>query len=98
MKEINKIFKGGAIQQFFKSQPINKAYLFGSVARGDDRFDSDIDIMVELDKNTDMFQFIGIKLQLEKIFNKTVDLISSNGISPHLKPFIDKDKILIYEK
>jgi len=46
----------------------------------------------------DLFQFISIKQHLEKILKKPVDLISTNGISIRLKPSIDKEKILIYEK
>ncbi|OFX32544.1 MAG: hypothetical protein A2X08_03705 [Bacteroidetes bacterium GWA2_32_17] len=59
---------------------------------------SDIDLLVELEKTVDLFQFISIKLTLEKILNKKVDLISSKGIFPYIKLLIEKDKILIYEK
>ncbi|MBI4648506.1 MAG: nucleotidyltransferase family protein [Bacteroidia bacterium] len=83
---------------FFRNQPIKRAYIFGSYVRGDNRPDSDIDILVELEKGTDLFIFIRIKQQLEKLINKTVDLISSNGLSPRIRPFIDKEKVLIYEK
>jgi len=83
---------------FFKNQPVRRAYIFGSYVRGDYRPDSDIDVLVELEKGTDLFKFIKIKQQLEKLIDKTVDLISSNGLSPRIKPYIDKEKVLIYEK
>jgi hypothetical protein len=83
---------------FFKNQPVRRVYIFGSYARGDYRRDSDIDFLVELDKRTDLFRFIKIKLQLEALLQKTVDLISANGLSQRLKPTIDSEKILIYEK
>jgi len=66
--------------------------------RGENKKDSDLDILVELEKGTDLFKFIKIKLQLEELIQKTVDLISSNGLSPRLKPYIDNEKVLIYEK
>lgn len=91
--DINKI-----IQHYLIAQPVRKAYLFGSYARAEENTESDIDILIELEENVDLFQFINIKLELEKLINKPVDLVSSNGISPRLKPYIDKDKILIYEK
>jgi uncharacterized protein len=53
---------------------------------------------VELEDDVDLFQFITIKLELEKLLKKPVDLVSMNGISPRIKPYIDKDKVLIYEK
>jgi predicted nucleotidyltransferase len=87
----------GAIE-FLSSQPVQKAYLFGSYSREDENTESDIDILVDLDKSVDLFQFISIKLNLEKLLNKKVDLISSNGISPRIRTYIDNDKILIYEK
>jgi len=81
---------------FFKSQPVKRAFIFGSYVRNDYSPDSDIDILVELEKGTDLFKFINIKQQLEKLINKTVDLISSNGLSQRIKPYIDKEKVLIY--
>jgi len=92
-EDINKIIK-----HYLIAQPVRKAYLFGSYARAEENSESDIDILIELEENVDLFQFINIKLELEKLINKPVDLVSSNGISPRLKPYIDKDKILIYEK
>jgi predicted nucleotidyltransferase len=86
------------IQQFFSTQPVLKAYLFGSQSRKWAQINSDIDILVELEDDVDLFQFITIKLELEKLLKKPVDLVSTNGISPRIKPYIDKDKVLIYEK
>lgn len=83
---------------FFKNQPVRKVYLFGSYARGDYRRESDVDFLVELERSTDLFRFIKIKLQLEDLLQKTVDLISANGISNRIKPTIDSEKVLIYEK
>jgi len=87
----------GAIE-FLSSQPIQKAYIFGSYSRQDETNESDIDILVDLEKSVDLFQFISIKLTLEKMLKKNVDLISSNGLSPRIRNYIDNDKILIYEK
>ena len=81
-----------------KNQPIKKAYIFGSYARGEDTPSSDIDILIEVEKGTDLFRFIKIKYKLEELFHKTVDLVSANGISKRLKPIIDSEKILVYEK
>lgn len=86
------------IQQFLSTQPVPKAYLFGSHSRKHTKINSDIDILVELEDSVDLFQFINIKLELEKLLNKSVDIVSMNGVSPRIKPYIDKDKVLIYEK
>jgi predicted nucleotidyltransferase len=83
---------------FFKNQPVRRVYLFGSYARGDYSQESDVDFLVELERSADLFRFIKIKLQLEFLLQKTVDLISANGLSNRIKPTIDAEKVLIYEK
>ena len=97
MHIIDYIKNQGAIE-FLKTQPVQKVYLFGSHSRDEGTNESDLDFLVDLDKKVDLFQFISIKLNLEKILHAKVDLISSNGISPRISPYIERDKILIYEK
>lgn len=88
-----------SIKEYFKTRPVLKAYLFGSYVRGVADNKSDIDILVDLDYSQKIgLQFIQMKLDLEKLLNKEVDLVSSNGISKYIKPFIDVEKRLIYEK
>jgi predicted nucleotidyltransferase len=88
------------LSNYFRDKPVHRAYLFGSVVRNEDNKDSDIDILVELDyKNgADYFIFFDMQQQLNKLFNKKVDLVSANGLSSYMKPVIDREKVLIYEK
>lgn len=87
------------IIDYFSKKPVLKAYIFGSIARNESEENSDIDIMVELDYSQSIgLEFIEMQLDLEEILDRKVDLLSSNAISKYIRPFIDKDKILIYEK
>ncbi len=86
------------IREFFRTQPVKKAYLFGSYARGEADEESDIDLMVELDDRVGLFKFVGMQLKLEELLHRKVDLISAKGISRHIQPFIEKDKKLVYER
>lgn len=86
------------ICNYFRTQPVKKAYLFGSYARGDADYKSDIDLMVDLDEQVGLFKFISMQIRLEELLKRKVDLISSRGISKHILPFIEKDKKLIYER
>ena len=87
------------IKTYFENKPVLKAYLFGSFVRGDAKIDSDIDILVDLDYDYKIgLQFIQMKIDLEKLLNTKVDLVSSNGISKYIKPIVDDEKRLIYEK
>jgi predicted nucleotidyltransferase len=85
---------------FFKGKPVKKAYLFGSAARGDESESSDLDILVDLDyeNGADFFAFLDMQEQLTALLGNAVDLVSSNGLSPHIKPRIDQEKKLIYER
>jgi predicted nucleotidyltransferase len=85
---------------FFKDKPIIRLYLFGSYSRLEQTKDSDIDLLVEWDysQKIDLFDVIGWQWDLEAQLGRKVDLLCNDGISPFMKPFIEKDKILLYEK
>ena len=88
-----------AINQYFRESPVLRAYLFGSCVRGEADSKSDIDILVELDYSRKIgLRFIQMKLDLEQLLNSKVDLVSSNGLSSYIKPLVDREKLLIYEK
>ncbi len=76
------------IKKYFTDKPVLKAYSFGSYARNEPEKDSDVDL----------FKFITCKLELEQVLKKEVDLVSNNRLSPRLRPYMDKEKSLIYEK
>ena len=87
------------IQEYLATQPVERAYLFGSCSRGEETKDSDIDILVKLDYS----QPIGMKYfrmitDLEDKLGRTVDLVSEDGLLPFARPYVDKDKILLYER
>jgi hypothetical protein len=87
------------INNYFKTRPVLKAYLFGSYVRGEANTSSDIDILVDLDYSKKIgLQFIQMKIDLEKLLQSNVDLVSSNGISKYMRPQIDHEKQLIYAK
>ncbi|PJA06231.1 MAG: nucleotidyltransferase [Flavobacteriales bacterium CG_4_10_14_0_2_um_filter_32_8] len=87
------------IKRYFEKRPVLKAYLFGSFARNEADDQSDIDILVDLDYSQRIgLQFIQMKIDLEKLLNTKVDLVSSNGLSKYIKPMVDDEKLLIYAR
>lgn len=87
------------IRNYLKDKPVKKAYLFGSFSSGNEMPESDIDILVDLDYTNPIgLEFVQMQLDLEKILDKKVDLVSSNGLSKHIQPSIDKEKVLIYAR
>ncbi|MBX2916299.1 MAG: nucleotidyltransferase domain-containing protein [Cyclobacteriaceae bacterium] len=87
------------IQRFFANKPVKRAYVFGSVARNEATSDSDLDILVELDHSFPIgMKFFSYQIELEELLKTRVELVSDEGISQYIKPFVDQDKILIYER
>ena len=87
------------LQKYFKDKPVFKAFIFGSFARGDAGSQSDYDILVELDYSKRIgFEFIQMQLDLVNLLQTDVDLVSDKALSKYVRPFVDKDKILIYER
>jgi uncharacterized protein len=87
------------IRKYFETRPVLKAYLFGSYARNEADYQSDIDILVDLDYSQRIgLQFIQMKIDLEKLLNTKVDLVSSNGLSQYIKPMVENEKQLIYAR
>jgi predicted nucleotidyltransferase len=96
--EISKMLTS-KIRNYFDDKPVLKAYIFGSYSRAEADNESDIDILVELDYSHPIgLEFIKMQLDLQEILNRNVDLLTEKAVSKYIKPYIDKDKILVYEK
>ncbi len=91
---------GKILAQYFVNKPVHRAYLFGSVVRDEQKADSDIDILVELDyeNGADYFIFFDMQQQLNRLLNRKVDLVSAKGLSPYIQPIINREKKLVYER
>lgn len=87
------------VKDYFSGQPVIKAYLFGSFSRNEAEGDSDVDILVDLDYSKHIgLGFVTMQSELQQKLHKKIDLISSKAVSKYIQPFIDKDKVLIYER
>ena len=87
------------IQEFFRAQPIKKAWLFGSCSRGEETADSDDDILVTLDKSRPIgLKFFGMVDEIERLLGRKVDLVSDASLQPFAHESVERDKILIYER
>ena len=88
------------IAEYFKTQPVLKAWLFGSYSRGEQRPDSDVDILFvpDMSQKFSLFTLGGMYMDLKDILNHEVDLIPENSLLPFAKKSSEHDKILIYER
>ena len=82
-----------------EQEPIEKVWLFGSFSRGEERPDSDVDLLVQMSPNNlSMLGFLKIQTRFEKATQKAVDLIEDDCLEDFARPSADRDKILIYAR
>lgn len=79
-------------QELVERYTVRTIGVFGSVARGEARPDSDVDIVVEFDEPT-FDHYFDLKFHLEDLLERTVDLVIADTIKPRLKPNIERDTI-----
>ena len=88
-----------AIAEYFKTQPVLKAWIFGSFARGEETPLSDVDILVVLDHTQPVgLKFYGMWNDLERLLNRSVDLVTEGSLADFARESVERDKILIYER
>ena len=87
------------LADYFKTQPVLKAWLFGSFARGEETPLSDVDILVLLDHSQPIgLKFFGMWNDLEKLLGRKVDLVEDGELLPFAEETANQDKQLIYER
>lgn len=88
------------LQEYFKTQPIKKAWIFGSYARGEENNYSDLDIMVEYEcgYRPGLFGISKIMEDLKKLIGKNIDLVEKGFLYPLIAKEVEKQKIEIYER
>lgn len=86
------------LRDYFSNQPVLKAWLFGSVSRGEATPDSDVDILVVFDDNVGLFKYGAMIEDLEQLLNLRIDLVSETSLLPWVKETIQNERVLIYER
>lgn len=78
-----------------KKYHVERLGVFGSVVRGEQGKDSDIDIIVELESPIGFFDFIRLEKFLSRVLGSKVDLVSKKAIKPAIKEEILKETIYV---
>lgn len=87
------------IADYFKTQPIQKAWIFGSFARGEETPLSDVDLLVQYDDDgISLLKHCAMICDLEKILDRSVDIVEDGMLMPSAAESANRDKRLIYER
>ena len=81
-----------------RARGVKHAALFGSCARGDNRPDSDIDIMIEVDPaaGIGVYEYVALKDYIAELFDGPVDVVSRDGLKPYVRPAATADAVYAF--
>ena len=88
------------IQKYLATQPVVRAWIFGSFSRGEETPTSDLDILFVPDKYQHfcLFSLRGMYSDLKELLVRDVDLVTDGSLKPFARNSVEQDKILIYER
>lgn len=88
------------IADYFKTQPVKKAWIFGSFARGEETPLSDIDLLVTYEDNArvSLLKQASMINELESLLDRSVDIVPEKLLRNNFKKSVNQDKKLIYER
>lgn len=90
-----------SISKYMENQPVLEAWVFGSYARGEERPDSDIDLLIEFDRKNarvGLFKYASMIMELEELLHLKVDLVEEGALLPYAEVTANQDRQLIYER
>src|SRR3954463_16090997 len=85
-------------EQALRARGVRRAALFGSVARGEHRPDSDIDILVEIDPDAHItvFDYVGLKEYIADLFDGPVYVVTREGLKSYIRPAVIDDAVYAF--
>ena len=88
-KDIEKILRRN--KAILKKYKVNKVGIFGSFATGKTKKKSDVDLLVEFEDVIDLFDFVHLTDEIQKVLKVKVDLSTPDAIKPYVKPMIMRE-------
>lgn len=83
------------LKRLFKIYKVRKLALFGSFVSGKPNKNSDIDFLVEFEKDADLLDQVGLKLELEKLLHRKADVVTPNALSKYFRTKVLKEAVYL---
>ena len=83
------------ILRIARSHGARNVRVFGSVARGEDDAQSDIDLLVELAPGRSLFDLGGIQFELETLLGRNVDVVTEHGLKPRIRERVLRESVIL---
>lgn len=87
--------KRDQILELASQHGVTAVRVFGSVARGDDRPDSDVDLLVSVGQETSSWFPAGLILDLEQLVGRKVEVVTDRGLNPHLREHVLSEAVAL---
>lgn len=93
--EIDKLIKNNQkyILEIARKHGAQNVRLFGSLARGNGRQDSDVDLLVSMESGSSLLDIIAIKQDIEDLLGRKVDVVTEDSLSPYIREEILKEAV-----
>lgn len=85
------------IEEYFRDKPVKKVIVFGSYSTGEETKESDIDLVLDLERPVGLMQLSRYKQDIEDRLQIKVDLGTSKGISRHAVSYVNESSSIVYE-
>lgn len=83
------------INSFLRSNGAKKVAIFGSYARGEEKRNSDIDVLVNFSNSKSLFEIVSMQDELEQLLKKKIDLVTEKSVSPYIIDRIKKEMVVL---
>ena len=96
-RRFNSIFYGEKFKELLKNHRVKRLAIFGSYAEGRATRKSDIDFLVEFEKGVSLLDLVGLKLDLQDLLKKNVDIATPKSLSKYIRGQVLEQAVYLYE-
>ena len=90
-------FDSNALARLCREHGVRRLRIFGSAARGEERPESDIDLIVEFGKPTGFVELVRLERLLSELFGRSVDLVTEPGLDPHIRDSVLSSASVLFD-